>query len=51
MIFYEPLAARCSPSRGAARSPRALRRRAELCGVFVNAPLDEVVATRRRARR
>lgn len=41
MIFYEGSPRRCSPEQ-AARIAAALRRRTELCGVFVNAPLDEV---------
>ncbi|HEY0516028.1 MAG TPA: phosphoribosylanthranilate isomerase [Solirubrobacteraceae bacterium] len=41
MIFYEDSPRRCSPEQ-AARIAAALRRRTELCGVFVNAPLDEV---------
>jgi phosphoribosylanthranilate isomerase len=42
MIFYEPSPRRCSPAE-ALRIATALRRRVEVCGVFVNAPLDEVV--------
>jgi phosphoribosylanthranilate isomerase len=41
-IFYEASPRRCEPAEAAAIA-RALRRRAEVCGVFVNAPLDEVV--------
>jgi phosphoribosylanthranilate isomerase len=44
MIFYDGSPRRCSPAE-AQRISRALRRRTELCGVFVNAPLDLVVAT------
>ncbi|MHB8531907.1 MAG: phosphoribosylanthranilate isomerase [Solirubrobacteraceae bacterium] len=44
MIFYEGSPRRCSPEQ-AASIAAALRRRAELCGVFVNAPLDEVAQT------
>jgi phosphoribosylanthranilate isomerase len=43
MIFYEPSPRRCSLDAAAAISAR-LRRRVELCGVFVNAPPEEVVA-------
>jgi phosphoribosylanthranilate isomerase len=46
MVFYEPSPRRCSPAE-ALRITTALRRRVELCGVFVNAPLDEVVQTGR----
>ncbi len=46
MIFAEGSPRRCSPEE-AQRIAAALRRRAELCGVFVNAPLDEVVAAAR----
>lgn len=42
MVFYEPSPRACSMGE-ALRIVSALRRRAELCGVFVNAPLDEVV--------
>jgi phosphoribosylanthranilate isomerase len=41
MIFYEPSPRRCSPAE-ALRIATALRRKVEVCGVFVNAPLDEV---------
>ncbi len=41
MIFYEGSPRRCSPEQ-AATIAAALRRRTERCGVFVNAPLDEV---------
>ncbi|MEA2207702.1 MAG: phosphoribosylanthranilate isomerase [Solirubrobacteraceae bacterium] len=43
MIFYEHSPRSCSPAE-AVRIAAALRRRAEPCGVFVNAPLDRVVA-------
>ncbi len=43
MIFYEQSPRRCSPAE-AERIAAALRRRTELCGVFVNAPLERVVA-------
>lgn len=42
MIFYEPSPRRCSLEQ-AQRICSALRRRAELCGVFVNASLEEIV--------
>jgi phosphoribosylanthranilate isomerase len=42
MIFYEGSPRRCSPE-AAQVITAALRRRVELCGVFVNAPLDEIV--------
>jgi phosphoribosylanthranilate isomerase len=41
MVFYEPSPRRCSLDQ-ARRISSALRRRAELCGVFVNAPLEEI---------
>jgi phosphoribosylanthranilate isomerase len=44
MVFYEPSPRRCSREQ-ALRITSALRRRVELCGVFVNAPLGEVVGT------
>lgn len=44
MIFYEPSSRRCSLEQ-AQRICGALRRRAELCGVFVNASLGEIVRT------
>jgi len=44
MVFYARSPRRCSHEE-ALRITRALRRRVELCGVFVNAPLDEVVET------
>jgi phosphoribosylanthranilate isomerase len=43
MIFYDGSPRRCAPSE-AERIAAALRRKVELCGVFVNAPLDRVVA-------
>jgi len=43
MIFYEASPRRCSTAE-AEMIASALRRRVELCGVFVNAPLEEVVA-------
>jgi phosphoribosylanthranilate isomerase len=42
MIFYEGSPRRCSLDQ-ARRIAAALRRRVELCGVFVNAPLEEVL--------
>jgi phosphoribosylanthranilate isomerase len=42
MIFYAGSPRACS-TEDALRIVSALRRRVELCGVFVNAPLDEVV--------
>ena len=42
MIFYEQSPRRCSQSE-AERIVAVLRRRVELCGVFVNAPLERVV--------
>ena len=44
LIFYPPSPRRCEVDAAVAVG-RALRRRAEVCGVFVNAPLDEVAAT------
>jgi len=41
MIFYDASPRRCSVE-AAATITAALRRRTELCGVFVNAPLEEV---------
>jgi phosphoribosylanthranilate isomerase len=41
MIFYERSPRRCSMEQ-AQRIAAAMRRRVELCGVFVNAPLDEI---------
>ncbi len=43
MVFYEPSPRRCSLEE-AQRITSALRRRVELCGVFVNAHMEEVVA-------
>src|SRR6478735_10686160 len=43
MIFHEQSPRSCSPEE-AVRIAAALRRRAEPCGVFVNAPLDRVVS-------
>jgi phosphoribosylanthranilate isomerase len=43
MIFYEGSPRRCSPAEAQLVAAR-LRRRVELCGVFVNAPLEEIVA-------
>ncbi len=44
MVFYEPSPRRCSIEE-AQRIVAALRRRVELCGVFVNAPLEQVERT------
>ena len=44
MIFYEGSPRRCSLAE-AQRIVARLRRRVELCGVFVNAPLEQVVQT------
>ncbi len=44
MVFYDPSPRRCSQVE-ALRIVTALRRRVELCGVFVNAPLERVVGT------
>lgn len=44
MVLYERSPRRCSPAE-ALRIANALRRRVEVCGVFVNAPLDEVAGT------
>ncbi len=44
MVFYEPSPRRCSLAE-ALRITTALRRRVELCGVFVNAPLEQVAQT------
>jgi phosphoribosylanthranilate isomerase len=46
MIFAEGSPRRCAPEQ-AQRIAAALQRRAELCGVFVNAPMDDVVAAAR----
>jgi phosphoribosylanthranilate isomerase len=43
MIFYEGSPRRCAPAE-AERIVATLRRKVELCGVFVNAPLEQVVA-------
>jgi phosphoribosylanthranilate isomerase len=43
MIFYEDSPRRCSPAE-AQRIVATLRRKVELCGVFVNDPLEHVVA-------
>ncbi|MGP0102254.1 MAG: phosphoribosylanthranilate isomerase [Solirubrobacteraceae bacterium] len=42
MIFYAGSPRRCSPAEAQVIAA-ALRRRVELCGVFVNAPLQEIV--------
>jgi phosphoribosylanthranilate isomerase len=44
MVFYEPSPRRCSIEQ-ALRITTALRRRVELCGVFVDASLQEVAQT------
>jgi len=44
MIFFEESPRRCSLAE-AQRIASVLRRKVELCGVFVNAPLEQVVAT------
>jgi phosphoribosylanthranilate isomerase len=44
MIFYEDSPRRCSLAE-AQRIAARLRRRVELCGVYVNAPLDDVVGS------
>jgi len=46
MIFAEGSPRRCAADE-AQRIASALQRRAELCGVFVNAPLDDAVAAAR----
>jgi phosphoribosylanthranilate isomerase len=43
MIFYEGSPRRCSLAQ-AQLIARTLRRRVELCGVFVNAPLEQIVS-------
>jgi len=43
MIFHEASPRSCSPAE-AIRIAAALRRRAEICGVFVNSSLDDVAA-------
>ncbi len=42
MVFYEPCPRRCSLAE-AQEITTALRRKVELCGVFVNAPMEEIV--------
>lgn len=42
MVFYAPSPRRCSLAEAQAIAT-ALRRRVELCGVFVNAPMEEIV--------
>jgi phosphoribosylanthranilate isomerase len=42
LIFHEPSPRSCRPDEATAIAT-ALRRRVEVCGVFVNLPLDEVV--------
>ncbi|HEY5389664.1 MAG TPA: phosphoribosylanthranilate isomerase [Solirubrobacteraceae bacterium] len=49
MVFYEPSARSCALSE-AELIGAALQRRVELAGVFVNAPLEEVVDVSQRAR-
>jgi phosphoribosylanthranilate isomerase len=44
MVFFQASPRRCSLEE-ALRITTALRRRVELCGVFVNAPLEQVVGT------
>jgi len=44
MVFYAPSPRRCSIEE-AARISAALRRRTQLCGVFVNASLEEIERT------
>jgi phosphoribosylanthranilate isomerase len=44
MVFYEPSPRRCSQDE-ALRVTSALRKRVELCGVFVNETLERVVET------
>jgi phosphoribosylanthranilate isomerase len=44
MVFYEPSPRRCSMEQ-ALRITSALRKQVELCGVFVNATLEQVVDT------
>ncbi len=46
MVLYERSPRRCSPEE-ALRIASALRRCVEVCGVFVNAPLEQVVGTAR----
>jgi phosphoribosylanthranilate isomerase len=47
MVFYERSPRRCGQD-AAEEIAAALRRRVELCGVFVNAPMQEVVAAAER---
>lgn len=42
MVFYEPSPRRCSLAEAQAIAT-VLRRKVELCGVFVNAPMDRIV--------
>lgn len=42
MVFYEPSPRRCSLAEAQAMAA-VLRRKVELCGVFVNAPMEEIV--------
>jgi phosphoribosylanthranilate isomerase len=42
MIFYDSSPRQCSPA-AAQEIATTLRRRVELCGVFVNAPLEQIV--------
>ncbi len=42
MVFYEPSPRRCSLAEAQAIAA-VLRRKVELCGVFVNAPMEEIV--------
>ncbi|HEY7891141.1 MAG TPA: phosphoribosylanthranilate isomerase [Solirubrobacteraceae bacterium] len=44
MVFYEPSPRRCSLEQ-AQRIAATLRRRVELCGVFVNSSLEQIVRT------
>jgi phosphoribosylanthranilate isomerase len=43
MVFYER-SPRCCSLQSAEAIAAAMRRRVELCGVFVNAPMDEIVS-------
>jgi phosphoribosylanthranilate isomerase len=43
MIFYEGSPRRCSPTQAQVIAA-ALRRQVELCGVYVNAPLEQIVS-------
>ncbi|MGA9876606.1 MAG: phosphoribosylanthranilate isomerase [Solirubrobacteraceae bacterium] len=47
MVFFEPSPRRCSLEE-AQRITSALRRRVELCGVFVNAHMEEIVSVSER---